>query len=146
MEEKPGTTNPQKIETQDKCDQKPVINTQEPTSLWLKPTNTKKTQPSLLKKTKKVDGENQSSKNSKIINLKEFLARKKLERESKMSKLIQKSSFPNADVVVSYPNTATTRNSADTFHNQKYVGQRAAYQTPNQTTGMWQGNQSRNSG
>ena len=93
-----------------------VINNQKPASLGLNPTNTKKTQPSLLKKTKKVDGENQSSKNSKIINLKEFLAHKKLERESKMSKLIQKSSFPNADVVVSYSNTATTPNSADTFY------------------------------
>ena len=61
----------------------------------MKPANTKKTQLSLLKEAKKVKVENQSLKSSKIQNVKEFLARKKFERESKLSKLNKKSSLNN---------------------------------------------------
>ena len=124
FEEKPGTTNPPNTQYQDKPNKKP-------TSLILKPANTKTTQPSLLKKAKKVTVENQSPKNSKILNVKEFLARKKLERESKMSKLNQCSSINHVVVSATHPDTATTHNSADTFHTTEMNG--ATSDTRNQT-------------
>ena len=66
--------------------------------------------------------ENQTPKVSKILSVKEFLARKKLERESKLSKLNKKSSINIADVAVAHPDTATSHNPADTFHTTELYG------------------------
>ena len=81
-------------------------------------TNKEKTQPSLLRNRKKSETvERSSPRNSKILNLKEFLARKKLEKESKIKVLKEKSSTLTAEVGVSHPATPTTHNNADSSQN-----------------------------
>ena len=82
-------------------------------------TNKEKTQPSLLRNRKNsVTVERSSPKNSKILNLKEFLARKKIEKESKIKILKENSStFLTAEVGVSHPATPTTHNNADSSQN-----------------------------
>ena len=95
----------------------PTFNTQQETpqtTITPKQTNRKKTQPSLLKKKNStVKGKESSPKTSKILILKEFLARKKLEKESKIINKNNKSSISSADVEVPHLDSPTLQKPAD---------------------------------